>query len=270
MDPGRHGTALVAVLAIIDEEFEEVCGALEVDQVLDGTKYLYRGDATARDFEVVVAKARERSNIPATYAAKDILEDFRPGYLLLVGIAGAVAERDPIDLGDVIVPEYIHYGSFQKKVDGKSLRRYFAFDQPSVALHDACVSPATRSRSWTNKVTLEPPVKRNSQVRPGQLVSGESLLGDPSDPEQKIVLDLYDTALAIDMESVGVARAVLESRRERTYNPQYLVIRGISDFANVEGNNETRAEWKRYAAHIAAAFASDIVRRISQIEASRG
>jgi hypothetical protein len=56
------GSARVGVLAIIDEEFEEVCSALGASEhVADGPYYADRGGR----FEVVVRQAAERSNVPA-------------------------------------------------------------------------------------------------------------------------------------------------------------------------------------------------------------
>jgi len=78
----------------------------------------------------------------------------------------------------------------------------------------------------------------------------------------------YGDALAIDMESYGVARAVHEARSDPGYNPRLLVIRGVSDLVHAapegedgdddtaEVNNDERARWKNYAAASAAAFAA--------------
>ena len=93
----------------------------------------------------------------------------------------------------------------------------------------------------------------------------------------------FADAVAVDMESYGVARAVFESRRTVGYNPRLLIVRGISDLVaaaeqrprrrfgfqrsrvvNDGGkmeNDEQRQTWKPYAAAAAATFAAAVISR---------
>lgn len=92
-----------------------------------------------------------------------------------------------------------------------------------------------------------------------------SFLVIPYHAWQRSVVDRYNDALAIDMESVGVARAVHEAREYFDYNPRFLVIRGISDLVRTrhdvqaDVNSQERSLWKPYASGVAAAFATRIV-----------
>jgi nucleoside phosphorylase len=106
-------------------------------------------------------------------------------------------------------------------------------------------------------------------------VAGETLLGDPKADYQKQVLTDYYRAIAVDMESMGVGREVYHQRRSPYYNPQYIVVRGISDYVYVDesgmsstkkkkkkaptDNQSTRDKWRVYAAESAAAFALEMV-----------
>jgi nucleoside phosphorylase len=70
----------------------------------------------------------------------------------------------------------------------------------------------------------------------------------------------FDKALAVDMESYGMARSVCERRNSIWYNPRYAIVRGISDMASADAaNNETREKWKRYAAQAAAMVARVLI-----------
>ena len=79
---------------------------------------------------------------------------------------------------------------------------------------------------------------------------------------QQELLKPFDKALAVDMESIGMARAVCDGRSSFWYHPRYAVIRGISDLVSAADNDDMRAGWKDLAAHTAALVAFEFVRRL--------
>ncbi len=94
------------------------------------------------------------------------------------------------------------------------------------------------------------------------LIAGEKLLGDPTNEEQRKIVDFFSDAAAVDMESVAVARATYEARRTVGYNPRFLVIRGVSDLIRADpkiSNDAERANWTAAACRSAACFAKDLV-----------
>jgi nucleoside phosphorylase len=105
-------------------------------------------------------------------------------------------------------------------------------------------------------------VDQVSRIHIGQIVSTEKVMGGLNNPVQVELLRPFDKALAVDMESIGMARGVCARRTSFWYNPLYAVIRGISDHVGIEGNDETRAQWKAYAAHAAAIVAREFIRRL--------
>jgi len=84
-------------------------------------------------------------------------------------------------------------------------------------------------------------------------------MGDKENTYQCQILDEFDKAIAVDMESHGLARAVYTARATRYYNLNYLIVRGISDLVATEGNDEERRLWRNYAAASAAAFTVAVV-----------
>ena len=98
----------------------------------------------------------------------------------------------------------------------------------------------------------------------GGIVAGDILMGDAANPEQWSILQRFDKALAFEMEAFGVARAVFKSRDWVHYNPQFLVVRGISDLVDVDpGENQaTRVAWTPYAVATAGAFTQALVERV--------
>ena len=265
---GRLGAARIGVVTVVPEEMDEVRSLLGVPDNLVGTSYYVSRYRPADDYEVVVLKLGDRSNISSSEGTRDLIEDFRPWFVLLVGIGGGVAGRDGAALGDVVIADYVDYYEFRKLVDGRNKLRRIPFDQPSLLLRERVADPIRVQGRWTTRVTVVRPVSRNPNAMTGpkaivgNIISGEKLLGDPGNKQQKRVLEEFDKALAVDMESYGVARAVFRSRRSVHYNPQYLVLRGISDLVNRRGNDRTRKRWRSYAANTAAAFAAELVEKL--------
>lgn len=271
METGRLGTARVGVLTIIDEEFEEVCSALGASEHVADSAYY--ADDEGR-FDVVVRQAADRSNVPAMGATLQMIEEFRPEVISLVGIAGGIAGRENVALGDVVVGSYLHYAEFLKRAEAGDLARYFAYDQPTVSLRDSYVDPLRREATWQVRIPNGlRPAPGVPKVVIGSIVAGEKVLGNPKHEEQRAVVEeRFSDAVAVDMESVGVARAVHEARRAVDYNPRLVIVRGVSDLvrtgeledeeAAAEENARERATWKRYAASAAAAFAGAFCDRI--------
>jgi nucleoside phosphorylase len=288
---GRYGTARVAILTIVDAEFDAVRAALGgVQQVLEIEDSSYYSPATDRsgDPDLVLAQA-DRSHLPAMGAGRDLLEVFRPEFVLVCGIAGGIAERDGVDLGHVVIADYLHYAEFRKLDAGSDLPRYYAYDQPSAGVVSGHCRPHCRDLNLERSTALEPPDRGENHAWPphvhyGPVISSEKLLGDPSHPAQQHAAGRFDNALAVDMESVGVARAVHEERNDVTYNPRLAVIRGISDIVHpkplpdgtagpnpvgeagensqVQENQRQRAQWRPYAAATAATVACGLAERL--------
>jgi nucleoside phosphorylase len=283
MTAGRHGKTTVGVLTVIDEEFDAARTALKADQRYGSTRYFHASPSTER---FVLAKMADRGNGPAQEAARAMIEHWRPDIVLLVGIAGAL-DTGPANLGDVVIGDYIHYGDFRKITGGEDALRFAAYDQPTVSLRIDNVEAIKAQRLWGSRVTMVSPEGGSAAmpaVEVGGIVAGEKIVGDPDHPEQQRLFVSFDSAIAVDMESFGVARGVHNARSEPDYNPRLSVIRGISDLVHrkpqrdiraallartpiknttVAVNDQQRRIWKKYAAHTAACFAAAIVDEVA-------
>jgi nucleoside phosphorylase len=187
--------------------------------------------------------------------------------LLLVGIAGALCDegkgREGLELGDVVIAESVSYVEFLKVTPKGVFYRHYPMDQPSVPLGNSISHQIKRSFDIAAMIGVQPPTPGvQPKIRLGEIVSGEKILsGDENDKFQSTLLGPFDKALAVDMESVGMARTVCERRTSHWYNPRFAVIRGISDLVGVANNTGVRDAWKVYAAHSAATVAAEFVNR---------
>lgn len=284
MSAGRLNTARVAILTIIEEEFDAVrtqLGGATVREI--GTTGVYSPDPDACD--VVLAMSTERSNVPANESSRDLLEQVRPELLMVCGVAGGIAGRGTaagaIAPGHVVVADTLHYVAFRKLTEGQDALRHYAHDPPSAGLVNRHARPVARDMAIVDELAGECPAPRRRaghdwppRIHVGPIIVGESVMGDPRHPEQRVAAGRVDNALAIDMESIGVARAIHTARDDVNYNPRLIVIRAVSDMVEVadsaaeaedtqaqESNNLQRQEWKPFAAAAAACVAGRIAGR---------
>jgi nucleoside phosphorylase len=203
-----------------------------------------------------------QTNLVSLQTAGDIIEDFRPEYLMLIGTAGGHSGHDHIALGDVVIADYLDYSGYWKYSDGAILERKLPHDHPSGHLLENYVEGLRVSPDrWINQIDVERPEEGSPKLYVGGIVSGNTLLGDPGNGEQKRILDHFDKAYAFEMEGYGLSSAVYKARADVHYNPQYLIVRGISDLVDRDpaDNNATRHRWTTYAVCAAATCASALI-----------
>jgi nucleoside phosphorylase len=297
---GRSGHARVAVLSIIPEELQAVQDAFQAYTEIEKTALYVPADVVHSPgfslerpvVPLLVALSPDRSNAPAMGAVADLLEDWSPEYVIVSGIAGGILRpggpEDKRELkglrpGDVIAASYIHYAEYGKKEVDKHALRYSSLMHPQDRLVNQHVQPLVRA--WADD-----PVHRHrldaqgtppgvgKLVAGGEIVAVESVAADYLDPHQQFIVNHFDNSKAVDMESWGVARAMVSHSRSVHYNPRWMCIRGISDsvLGCQEGfdllqaelgvdsfdNNAQRADWKDVAARAAARVARLVAERL--------
>jgi nucleoside phosphorylase len=263
---GRFGHARVAVLSVIEEETQAVHEVFGLTQRVQGKPYFVAADVDPQR-PPVVNREVGRTNLQSGGCIRDVIEHWRAEALVLCGIAGGLGTHEEINICDIVIPDYVHYCSFSKLSEGGQQRRYIPYDHPSLSLHSNYAAPLRNDISWiTPAVRHLLPDNRLPRVLIGGLVAGDKVYGDPTNEEQIKIVDEFDDAIAIDMESVGLCRAVADARRSPLYNPRLLIIRSISDLVGDVANNQQRSQNKRAAAMVAAVFAHRVVSDIIENE----
>lgn len=266
MTRGRYGHARVAVLSVIEEETKAVHKVFGLTQRVQGKPYFVAPDADLLR-PTVVNREVGRTNLQSGGCIRDVIEHWRAEALVLCGIAGGLGRQEDVDIGDVVIPDYVHYCSFAKLSERGQQRRYIAYDHPSLSLHSNYAAPLRDDDSWiTPAVRTLLPDNRLPKVLIGGLVAGDKVYGDPTNEEQARIVEDFDDAIAIDMESVGLCRAVADARRSPQYNPRLLIVRSISDLTHAEANDQQRSKHKAVAAAVAAVFAYRVVTDILENE----
>jgi nucleoside phosphorylase len=158
-------------------------------------------------------------------------------------------------VGDVLIADHLDYVEFLKVVDEQTVsHRHFSMDQPSFWIRRNFLAPMEHTLDLPS-ILGEPPEQITPRLRSGQIVSGEKIFSAEGNPVQDILLNPFVKAVGVDMESVGIGRAVHEERHPYWYSPHYVVIRGISDLVGRPGNQAMRDAWKSFAARAASKVA---------------
>jgi adenosylhomocysteine nucleosidase len=263
---GTKGKTVIGILTIIDEEFSAVSRLLNANANVPGTQYFVTQipapvGGKLPEYDLVVCQATGQSNLTASDHVRELIEDFRPQYILLVGIAGGHGKRD-VKLGDVAIADFVEDSEFFKLIKGKALQRKRPYDHPSYKLRELYAQPLCKSADWHKHIDVKRPNKKLPHATVANLASGEKLLSDRGNAYQKMLMKSFDKAAVFEMEGFGLATQVFKQRGSVAYNPQYLIIRGISDLVNETSNQATRNRWRIYAACAAAAFTKELVKNI--------
>jgi nucleoside phosphorylase len=260
---GRRGRAIVGLITVTVEEAEIVKRIFRLNVQLPGTAYAVSRPAEAnKPFLVVHRRTPHQTNVVSLQTAGDVIEDFRPEYLVLIGTAGGHSGRDSLTLGDVVIANYLDYSGYWKYAADAILERKIPHDHPSGHLLENYVEALrVEPGRWIQCIDVTRPDEGSPKLLVGGMVSGNTLLGDPENKEQKRILDHFEKAYAFEMEGFGVSSAVYKARASVEYNPQYLIIRGISDLVDRDAgaNNAVRVKWTPYAVSAAATVAQSLI-----------
>ncbi|MET0118875.1 MAG: hypothetical protein ABW090_15740 [Sedimenticola sp.] len=235
---------------------------------------------------VVVAQCPKMGNNGSAMVAKDLIRSFRTQHIVMVGIAAGIPSPKSHDkhvrLGDVVVSYgagVVQYDLMKRHPDGRLEIRSTL--PPASRILTGAVDFLETARlqgdvSWTKHIERtgqlgqRPPDSsdvlhilrgKSSQrwiklehpnddrtpgvpkVHRGLIGSGNCLMKDVTERDR---LAQDEGILALEMEGAGIADAAWNQSEVA----DYLVIRGISDYADREKNNV----WQPYAAAVAAAY----------------
>jgi nucleoside phosphorylase len=241
------------ILTVLDKEFNAVCRQLTLvtDTRTDDKYAFYRGTLTldysvgVSAYTIVVLQSNDMGNVAMSNAVTNALHRYTPQATIVVGIAGGV--KGKIALGDVAVSKAIlPYEVGKLNETGLESRAKPQFADSQLFNH----ARAFAQKEWHSRMTEERPEPAEPAIQPavkfGTIASGEKVVANEHFIAELEKLD--NTLIAIEMEGSGAANAI---RAFGAGAGGFLVIRGISDYADQEKNDG----WQEYAADGAAAFA---------------
>jgi len=248
--------AEIAILTVIPEELRRALNAFNIRFIKDcrkaenGTNYWHgsvRSQIVNRNYSVVVTCIGHAGNYDCTAATSDVISEYEPKVVLLMGIAAGL--RDRIKIGEVVLSErVVAYETAAIDIDEEGKERMVSRpDMPrieytieqDVARYEASLGLNRVERKFQSKTlggTYPAPsegkeeeyqnhVATEANIRTTTIASGEKLLRNPS-VLYRLRWHMHGRIEVGEMEAAGLQTAC------RHHQLPWLVIRGISDFGD--------------------------------------
>jgi adenosylhomocysteine nucleosidase len=185
-----------------------------------------------------------KGNQPAAVLTERAIAEFAPVAVLFVGVAGAL--RQSLPLGDVVVATHVYAYHGGTSEDGGLRARPRVWEAPHAT--DQLARHVDRAGAWRRDL----PPGADPGVHFGPIAAGEVVQNSTVSREARWIREHYNDALAIEMESAGVAQA------GHLNQAPVVIVRGLSDHADGTKRTTDRADWQFRAAAHAAAFATTL------------
>ncbi len=241
---------MVVVMTALNLEYEAVRRRLSNPQLQRherGTRFEI-GTLHGTDCQVALALVG-KGNQSAAVLAERAFQEFDPAAVLFVGVAGAL--RDTAQLGDVVVATHVYaYQGGTSEDDGFNARPRVWEAEHGMSQLAAHVA---RLDDWADHTR---PDDSGPSVHFAAIAAGEVVHNSRISYEAELVRRHYNDALAIEMESAGVAQA------GHLNGSPVAIVRGISDKADGTKTSEADGTWQPQAADNAAAFATCLARNL--------
>jgi nucleoside phosphorylase len=253
----------VTLIAALPEELAELEAALreegmEIREIPLCRRYKYKYVVLATRTgpkRVLLTSVGQQGAVRAAVHTLDLIREWRPKHVILVGVAGADPKDDSLKQGDVVIGQEVLGYEYEKRVSGgteKDPTRWGADPE----LFNIAASP--QLQIWKPKCRGPNGWSATSfQIHYDLVIgSGNKLIAD--DAFFKEIQTRVDRRIkAVEMEADGVACAC-----ERA-DLKALVIKGIMDKSDAPTRNDPkRDEWKHFAARVAAEFAVAVIKQL--------
>jgi nucleoside phosphorylase len=198
-------------------------------------------------YEVIVSDLLAMGRVDAAIVVKDIMRRWAPRYVILAGIAGGFG-RAGVAIGDVLVADQIVDFEHQKLTqDGPQIRW-------SVHRVDSSLLVAAkqlRPDHWQPKTGRPEPGQSRRHI--GPVCTGDKVVADGS---LERFAKSWPRLIGVEMEAGGAASASYQA----VPAPGFLMIRGVSDLADVAKDSARTGDWRGYACDVAAAYVAALLR----------
>ncbi|MCO6479153.1 MAG: 5'-methylthioadenosine/S-adenosylhomocysteine nucleosidase [Phaeodactylibacter sp.] len=230
----------IAILTPIPIEYRAVRPFLDDvrEEQKDGLYYtvgIFRG--RHHTFRIALRETGSRNN-EAALAAERAIRNYQPAVVLLTGIAGGVKDAG---IGDVVVGTQAYgYETGKSTDEGFSSRPdVLPYSQELIEL----ARSVERAGEWRRRLSSG----ASPRVFFGPVASGGQVVASTRSEAYRIIKAHYNDTLALEMESIGFARALAAYPHIRAIN-----IRGVSDLLDGKNAKHDAENQPRAAAHAAA------------------
>ncbi len=188
--------------------------------------------------KVIITQQVEEGNLSTIDTYKDIVSEFNPTIMVLIGIAGCIDPK--MKLCDVVIADQIIY--YEKRKDtGKIIEirgeGYKIHSNAKIFINEFFGKFGEDPKMESSSGSLE----SKFCVKKGPIGSGEAIIGNKSSKIKSWLKTFNSKTLAVETEAAGFAHANEEAQLSRNYKQLgYLIIRGISDHADHKKDDKWR------------------------------
>jgi nucleoside phosphorylase len=242
----------VVILTALPVEFQAVLALLRDQSSLvhaQGTRFV-KGRLPGSAATIAVARIGQ-GNLTSAAITERARQWLDPHVLLFVGVGGGL--KPEVELGDVVVATKVHHLHPGKETSaGFSARPVTGAVSHKLEQAAGTALCARPWRTWVPdavRATWQAPAP---QVHFQPVIAGEVVLNSSDTPLRDQITFHYGDAVAIEMESAGVARVA-----DLSQGLHILTLRGISDHADAgKAEADASGSQHRASAHAAAAVAA--------------
>jgi adenosylhomocysteine nucleosidase len=242
----------VGILTILDEEMRAVTAALRT--MHDYRERRLRHGPLAREawlparggqpVRVAAVQTLTRGTESAAVAYRELVEEYNPSTVLLVGIAGGVHPK--VRVGDVVLSdEVISYDARREDPDGVHRRG----QAQAVA---AELGHRLNDFGTATPAEQQAPGGETFRIHRGPIGSGNAVVTDAGSEIRRWLTDFHEKVLAVETEAAGVAQSFHESTQRDGGPRGWLTVRGISDVADQHKGYDHHELAARRAAEVMA------------------
>jgi 5'-methylthioadenosine/S-adenosylhomocysteine nucleosidase len=202
-------------------------------------------------YRLVVLPLLGMGRVNAATATVDALKRWRPRHVVLVGIAGGIAERG-VKVGDLLVSEQVVDYELQKLTD-KGVQVRWSVHKASRRLYAAALNMI--GDAWTRQVEVSHPSEGHQpRLHFGPIASGDKVIASSSVLAE--YRNVWPALIGVEMEAAGVASACFSAARP----PEFFMVRGVSDLADPHKDSAEVAHARPYACDVAATYVLELLR----------
>lgn len=229
-------------------------GAFKLPPRKDDIHIYFRADLPVENgrgsYRVVVLPLLGMGRVNAATATSEAIKRWKPRHVVLVGIAGGVKARN-VALGDVLISEQIVDYELQKLTE-KGVEVRWSVHKASRRLYAAALH--LLGDAWRSHIQIPHPESLKSHIHFGPIASGDKVIAVESILSE--YRSVWPSLIGVEMEAAGVASACFSAAKQ----PEFFMVRGVSDHADAQKNAATTAPYRAYAAEVAAAYTIELLR----------
>ena len=250
----------VALISVTNTEFAAVTYFHDWKaKTLSGDDQIYDVATFERDGKIhslVHAKLDEMGMTAAAATAMKLIYEFRPRYLIMVGIAAGVALDSVAEqmYGDVVVPDVVW---------NYSAGKFVSPDRADITFGELGFLPRSTYASIPEEIL--PYIKQavdseenQCHVHIGPMACGSTVVANRKILEKQVHSQLRSTA-GLDMESYAVVYAATHATKPR---PIPIIVKSVCDFANSEKSDD----YQKFAAYTSCEFAKLLYEKFLPME----